>query len=149
MRPTGIVLIALYHGITAVFLAFLAVSVAVGGSVLGAVFGASQQNGPGGLGIGLVIGMIGAAFFVFFALIAAAAGYGLWSLREWGRILCIGLAIISLAVALPGLLFMRLHFGAFFGGFRLLRIAISGVILWYLMQPQIISLFRRPALPRA
>jgi hypothetical protein len=147
MRPTGIILIALYHFVSALFLVFLGVSLAIGGSVLGAMFGAGQST-VGGLGIGLLIGLAGAAFLVFFAFIAAIAGYGIWRLREWGRILSIGLAAISLLISLPGLLFMGLHFGLLFGGFRVFRIAISVLIIWYLMQPQIRGLFQKPALPR-
>ncbi len=149
MRPTGVVLIALYHLISALFLVFLAVSLVVGGSVLGAMFGAGHENTMGGLNIGLLIGMVGAVFFVVLALIAAVAGYGIWSLREWGRILSIGLAAISLLFSLPGLFFMGLHLSLFFGGFRLFRIAISVLIIWYLMQPQIRVLFQKPAPPPA
>jgi hypothetical protein len=149
MRPTGVVLIALYHLISALFLVFLAVSLVVGGSVLGAMFGAGHENTMGGLNIGLLIGMVGAVFFVVLALIAAVAGYGIWSLREWGRILSIGLAAISLLISLPGLLFMGLHLRLFSGGFGLFRIAISALIIWYLMQPQIKGLFQKPASPRA
>jgi hypothetical protein len=148
MRPTGIALIALYHFVSALFLVLLAVSLVVGGSVLGAMFGAGHENAIGGLNIGLLIGMVGAVFFVFFALIVAVAGYGIWSLREWGRILSLGLAAISLLLSLPGLFFMGLHLSLFFGGLRLFRIAISVLIIWYLMQPQIRALFQKPALPR-
>ena len=51
--------------------------------------------------------------------------------------------------SLPGLLFMGLHFGFFMGGYRLIKLAISVLIIWYLLQPQIRSLFQRsaPALP--
>jgi hypothetical protein len=149
MRPTGIVLIALYHFLSALFLVFLAGSLAIGGSVLGAMFGAGHQNAMGGMGIGLLIGMVGAVFFVVFALIAAAAGYGIWRLREWGRILSIGLAAIALLISLPGFFMMGLHFSLFFGGFRLFRIAISVLIIWYLVQPQIRALFQKPAPPPA
>jgi uncharacterized membrane protein (DUF2068 family) len=103
----------------------------------------------GGMNLGLLIGMVGAVFFVVLALIAAAAGYGIWSLREWGRILSIGLAAISLLFSLPGLFFLGLHLSLFFGGFHLFRIAISVLIIWYLMQPQIRVLFQKPALPPA
>ncbi len=149
MRPTGIVLIALYHFLGALFLVFLAVSLTIGGSVFGAIFGAGHENTIGGLSIGLLIGMVGAVFFVVFALIAATAGYGIWSLREWGRILSIGLAAISLLISLPGMFFMGMHFSLFFGGFRLFRIAISVLIIWYLVQPQIKALFQKPAPPPA
>lgn len=60
-----------------------------------------------------------------------------------GRILSIVLAVISLLISLPGLLMMGLHLHLFFGTYRLFRIAISILIIWYLMQPQIKVLFQR------
>jgi len=77
------------------------------------------------------------------------AGYGVWTLREWGRILCIVLAAISILFSLPGLLF-HLHFGFLLGGYRIIKVALQVLIVWYLVQPQIVALFRpaAPALPR-
>ena len=100
--------------------------------------------------MGFFVGVVGAAFTLGFATVAALAGYGVWTLREWGRILCIVLAGIAVLLSLPGLLFMGLHFGFFLGGYRLMKLAVNVAIIWYLLQPQIMSLFRRsaPALPR-
>ena len=67
----------------------------------------------------------------------------MWTLREWGRILCIVLAVLSLLFSFPGLLMMGLHFSLFFGTYRLFRIAISILIIWYLVQPQTKALFQR------
>ncbi|MGB8771588.1 MAG: hypothetical protein WCC92_18395 [Candidatus Korobacteraceae bacterium] len=147
MRPTGIVLIAIYHFLAAAFLVFAAIALAVGGSVLGAMFAAGKSIPLGGMGF--FVGVVGAAFTLVFAVVAALAGYGVWTLREWGRILCIVLAGISLLFSLPGLLFMGLHFGFFLGGYRLIKLAINIAIIWYLIQPQIRSLFQRgaPVLP--
>ncbi len=149
MRPTGVVLIAFYHFLSALFLVLLAMSLVVGGSILGAMFGGGHERVLGGVGLGLLVGVVGATFFLFYAAIAVIAGYGIWTLREWGRILSIVLAILSLIFSLPGLLMLGMHFGFFFGSYRLLRVAISVLIFWYLMQPQIRSLFRRatPAAP--
>ena len=146
MRPTGIVLIAIYHYLAAAFLVCVAIALGVGGSVLGALIGAGQSVPLGGMGF--LVGIMGAAFCFLFALVAALAGYGIWTLREWGRILCIVLAAIALLFSLPGLL---LHFGFFLGGFKLIKIAINVAIIWYLLQPQIRALFvgTAPALPRA
>jgi len=96
-----------------------------------------------------LVGLLGAIFFFFYAVIAFAAGYGMWTLREWGRILSIALAVIALLFSLPGLLFMGLHFHLFFGTYRLFRIAISILIIWYLVQPPIRAVFQgtTPALP--
>jgi hypothetical protein len=147
MRPTGVVLIAIYHFLSALFLVLLAISLVVGGSVLAMMAGRDASASViGGAGIGIMVGMVGAAFFLFYAAIAAVAGYGIWTMREWGRILSIVLAIISLLFSLPGLLMMGLHLHLFFGTYRLFRIAISILIIWYLMQPQIKVLFQRKAL---
>jgi len=148
MRPTGIVLIALYHYLAAAFLVMLAIALAVGGSVLGAMFAAGNRGLLGGMG--LFVGVLGACLTLIFAVVAALAGYGVWTFREWGRILCIVLAAITVLLSLPGLLFMGLHFGFFLGGYRVIKVAINVLIIWYLVQPQIRSLFLRrvPALPR-
>jgi hypothetical protein len=146
MRPTGVVLIALYHFLSALFLVFLAVALFIGGS-LPLLVGA----GPLTSGLGILVGAVGAIFFFVLALVAAIAGYGMWTFREWGRILCILLAILSLLFSVPGLLMIGLHFSLFFGTYRLFRIAISILIIWYLVQPQTRALFQRitPATPGA
>ena len=150
MRPTGVVLIALYHFLSAAFLVIFAVALALGGSILGAMFGAGSNSPLTGMGLGLFVGVLGAAFALVFAIVAAIAGYGVWTLREWGRILCIVLAAISILLSVPGLLFLGLHFGFFLGGYRLIKIALNVLIIWYLVQPQVRSLFQRtaPVLPR-
>jgi len=151
MRPTGVVLLALYHFLSALFLVLFATFLVVGGTVLAGMFGASNFGPATGLGLGLMVGALGGVFFLVFALVAAIAGWGMWSMREWGRVLSIVLAVISLIFSLPGLLMMGLHLHLFFGTYRLFRIAISILIIWYLVQPQIKALFQRgaPALPAA
>ncbi|MGA2371420.1 MAG: hypothetical protein ACLPPV_14245 [Candidatus Korobacteraceae bacterium] len=148
MRPTGVVLIAVYHFLSALFLALFATTLAVGGTVLGTVFAGGSNSRLGGLG--MMVGTIGGIFFFFYAVVAFVAGYGILAVREWGRILSIVLAVVSLLFALPGLLRMGLHPHLFFGGYHLFRIAISIVIIWYLVQPEIKSLFQRttPATPQ-
>lgn len=142
MRPTGVVLIALYHFLGAFLLLLLALALLLGGSVLGAMFGGMRHSFIGGLG--LLAGVVGGVFFFGYAIVVATAGFGLWSLREWARILSIVLAVISLLFSLPGLL-VGLPFHLFFGGYRLFRIVISISIIWYLMQPPIRALFQRTA----
>lgn len=142
MRPTGVVLIAIYHFLGAVLLLVIGVGLVVGGTVFGAMFGRVAGMPGGGTGFGLLIGALGAAFCVLYAAVLAGAGYGVWTLREWGRILSIVLAVVALLFALPGLM-LGLHMHFFFGSYRLVRIAISILIVWYLMQPQVRSLFQR------
>lgn len=149
MRPTGVVLIGLYHALSGLFLLMVAFALAIGGTVLGAMLAAGHDGIFGGLG--MAVGMLGALFFFAYALIAAIAAYGIWTLREWGRIMSIVLAVISLVFSVPGLLMMGVHLHLFFGAYRLFRIAISVLIVWYLVQPQVRAVFRRtvPAAPAA
>lgn len=141
MRPMGVVLIAVYHAVSALFLLMVAIVLAVGGTLLGAMLTAGHNGLFGGLG--MAIGVLGAVFFFIYALIAAIAAYGIWGLREWGRIMSIALAVISLLFSLPGLLMMGVHLHLFLGAYRLFRIAISGMIIWYLVQPDIKGVFQR------
>ncbi|HUH64579.1 MAG TPA: hypothetical protein VLZ50_16345, partial [Terracidiphilus sp.] len=103
MRPTGVVLIAIYHFLSAAFLIFLAIALGVGGTVLGAMFANGHNSRIAGLG--MLVGALGAVAVLVGAAIVALAGYGIWALREWGRILSVVLAVISLVFAVPGLLF--------------------------------------------
>ena len=153
MRPTGVTLIAIYHFLAAACLLLAACAIVVGGSLLGAFLGRNLDTHVGGASLGFLIGVVGAMVFFGFAAIAAIAGYGMWTMRGWGRILTIVLAAISLLAALPGFLIrapLHLFGGFFFGGFGLIRIAISGLIIWYLVQPQVVALFRtQGAVPQA
>lgn len=143
MRPTGVALIAVYHFLSAVFLVFFAMLLLVGGTVLHAFGGGAHMTPLGGLG--MMVGVVGAVFFSLYAVVHFVTGYGIWLLREWGRILSIVLAVISLLFSLPGLLAMGMHLHLFFGGYRLLRIAVSILIIWYLLQPQVKAIFQRTA----
>jgi hypothetical protein len=148
MRPAGVVLIAIYHFLSALFLVLFAVFLAVGGTVLGAMFASTHDSPLGGLG--MMVGMLGGIFFFCYAVVAFVAGFGMWTLREWGRILSIVLAVMTLLFSVPGLLLMGAHLHLFFGTYRLFRIAISILIIWYLVQPQIKAVFQRttPAAPQ-
>lgn len=143
MRPTGVTLIALYHFISSLFLLGMAVLLFVGGTVLAAMFGGSTFGSATGASLGFMVGAFGGVMFIAFAIVAAVVGYGTWNLREWGRVLSIVLAVISLLFSFPGLLMMGLHLHLFFGTYRLFRIAVAILIVWYLMQPQIRVLFQR------
>lgn len=145
MRPTGVVLIAVYHFLTAIFLLYPAVMVGAFGTVLGSLIVNNTHDSQLG-GIGVAVGAFFAIFVLFCAAVAAVSGYGVWVMREWGRILSIVVEAISLVFALPGILLgqhVRIFF--VFGTFGLIRIVIAGAIIWYLVQPQIAALFRRTA----
>ena len=141
MRPTGIALIAVYHFLAALVLAVVGISLLVGGTIFSAIIGGHESGVFASLG--LLVGAVGGIIFLSFALLYAIAGWGVWAMREWGRILSIVMAVLSLLFSLPGLLLMAMSLNLFLGGYRIFRIAISVLILWYLMQPQTKAVFRR------
>ena len=118
MRPTGVSLIAVYHYLAAAFLGLLGCGLFVGGKVLSILGGAEGIVLPRA---GFLIGVVGGTIFLVFALVHLLAGYGVWSMQNWGRLLAIILAVVSLLLALPGLLLTAMMMHMFFGSFRILR----------------------------
>ena len=143
MRPAGVVLIALYHVAGATILIVMAIAAVFGGGMLGAIFGGMNDAPVRGIGLGFALGILGGAFLLLSALVSAMAAYGLWTLREWGRITAIGLAVLSLLFSLPSLLMLGMHFMFGFGTYRLFRIVVSVMIMWYLLKPETKAFFHR------
>jgi hypothetical protein len=133
MRPIGITLIAILNW-------FRASMFALGGLAL---------IGVGHLRARLVSAVATDSFFeklisflgkslgigaLLFAAVFAAAGLGLWLLKNWGRSLTLGLVGVWLFSGLLGLLRHP-------GPFHIVRVVIDGATLVYLMLPQVKSLF--------
>ncbi len=133
MRPVGITLIAILNWLRASMFA-------LGGLAL---------IGVGHLSARLVAAVATDSFFeklisflgkslgigaLLIAAVFAAAGLGLWLLKNWGRSLTLGLIAVWLFFGLLGLLRHP-------GPFHILRAVIDGAILVYLMLPQVKSLF--------
>jgi uncharacterized membrane protein (DUF2068 family) len=127
-----------YHYLAAAFLGLLGCGLFVGGKVLSMLGGAEGIVLPRA---GFLIGVVGGTIFLVFALVHLLAGYGVWSMQNWGRLLAIILAVVSLLLALPGLLLTAMMMHVFFGSFRILRIVISALIVWYLLKPEVKALF--------
>lgn len=135
-RPTGVTMIAALSFIAACGLALLACLFLVGGG-LAARFMPPDARIPAGLAA--AIGGLGALFFFLFAALYVAVGVGLLKLKEWARIAAVVLAGLSLLFGLLGLV----HFHPF----ALVRLAIAGSILWYLLQPHVVAAFRGTSAP--
>src|SRR6516162_7005325 len=114
MRPTGLTLIAVYEGLAAAFLGLIGCALFVGGKVISMLGGAEGVMLPR---TGFLIGTVGGGIFLGFALIHVLAGVGIWSMQNWGRLLAIILAVISLVLAIPGLVLTAMTMHVFFGGF--------------------------------
>jgi hypothetical protein len=115
----------------------------VGGGFIATLI--SQQGGQGaGAGAGLFAGL-GAAVGVvllIFAVLYAVVGWGLLKLKEWARIVTLVLAGLGVLGALFGLVGAFTHFAVFILFWTVVRLAIAGWIIWYLLQPNVKAAFQ-------
>jgi uncharacterized membrane protein (DUF2068 family) len=137
-KPTGVVILAILSWIFAAFLLIPALALFLGSSFIATMIG--HQFGP----IAAFAGVIGGAICLFIALVTAVVAWGLWNLQEWARILTIIFSGIFLALGILGM-FALAFFHPVGVIFRLVRVAVNGVIIWYLMQPEVVAAFKRPA----
>lgn len=139
-RPTGVTIIAVLDFIGAGICVLGGLAMMLGGGFMATMM--SQQQGGAGAGI---LGAIGAAAGVFFLVCAAVAvllGWGTLKLKEWARIVTIVLAALGAVGSLFGLLSVMGHFAAVAVFFVLIRLAINGLIIWYLLQPHVKAAFQ-------
>ena len=135
-RPVGVTILAVLQFIGAGLCVLLGILVVVGA---GAGFLGSMTQGQGGTG-GLMA-MVGGALSVFFFVVAAIAallGWGLWSLKNWARIAVIVLSALGAVLSLLALL----NFSSAIIVGVIIRLAINGVIIWYLLQPNVAAAFQ-------
>jgi len=134
-RPTGVTVLAIVNWIIACGLIMLAAGFFVGFQFL-------STMGVLGMPTALIsaIGTFGGIVFLLFAAVEAFVGYGLWNLQEWARVVEIALFAIHLLFSIPRLLFPHM---AVFLLPRLVRMAIDGLVIWYLLQPQVRAAFAR------
>jgi len=137
-RPTGVTVIAVLYFIGAAFCILGGLGMILGGSFIAAMISHSQASGSGA-GAGIMAGL-GAAFGIGLlvgAAIAALLGWGLLKLKEWARITVIVFAGLGLVLGVLGLLGALAHFAVILLFGVVVRVAINGCILWYLLQPDV------------
>lgn len=123
-RPTGVTVLAVLAAIGGVFALFAALGMLAGGALIGA----TGEAGIGGLA--MLVGVFMLAYGVF-GLVAA---YGLWKGLRWAWYLTLVFAGIGAVMAL-----FTLFSGEIFSA--LLSLAINGVIVWYLLSPEVQGFF--------
>lgn len=146
-RPTGVTVLAVLLFLGTALLVLLGIGTFLGGAFIGSMVGAAAHRaggGAAGAGFGAVIGAAIGVFLLIGAALNAICGYGLWNLKEWGRMLTIVLSAIGVVLALLNMLFAMMHFHIFGVFFILVRIAFGGLVIWYLSQPQVKAAFSTP-----
>jgi hypothetical protein len=132
-RPTGVTIIAILQFIGAGLCILAGIGALVGASFLGAA------GGPAGAG-GMFAMLGGAVSIVLFIIagIAILLGWGLWTLKEWARIV----TIVLQGLALLGAVLTLVQLGSAFLVGGIIRLAISGLIIWYLLKPDVKAAFQ-------
>jgi hypothetical protein len=118
-RPLGITILAILAAIAGVL------------GLLGSL-GLMALSGLGGLF--LIIGLVTLVLSVLYLAFA----YGAWTLQPWGWTLGVGISVASIVITL-----IQLTQGQSTIVSALISIAISGVILYYLFQPDVKAAFGR------
>lgn len=149
-RPTGVTILAVLNFLSAALLVLVGIGLLLGGSMLGAALGqASGESGAaaGGLGVGMLVGAFGAVFCLIFAAISALMGWGMWTLKNWARIVTIVFAAIGALMQGISILTSLVHFNLVPIVFGLIVGGIDALIVWYLLQPHVKAAFEHTAPP--
>ena len=116
----------------------------VGGTFMGAIISraASQSGGAAaGAGLGAAIGAAIGVGLLISGGVSALIGWGMWSLKEWARILQIVFAGIGACLQALGILGSLVHFHILAIVWNLFWLGVNGFIIYYLIQPQVKAAF--------
>jgi hypothetical protein len=124
-RPDGITVVAVYHFIVGALFLIGAVIMAIPTIILTIITLAEEPDAGFAM---IAVGLI-AALLLILSLLNLSVGFGLWTLKPWGRSAAIVLAVV-------GLLFFPIG-------------TIAGaLVLWYLLQPEVASRFQESGIGR-
>ncbi|MEZ4616306.1 MAG: hypothetical protein R2867_12505 [Caldilineaceae bacterium] len=117
-RTDGLTLVAGYHFLVAALFLLGTLVMMIPTGILGIV---SVVEDPDAMIAMFIVGII-AILTLGLCLLYLAVGYGLWTLKPWGRVAALALAVVSLF------------------GFPIGTVT-GGLTLWYLMQPEVAAKF--------
>ena len=135
-RPTGVTFLAVLAFICAGAAALVGVASFFMGGVLSKMM---ETSGMGSLmaGAGAVIGVV----ILIFAGLYFLMGFGLWRLKNWGRILTLVIVALGLLTAAMGLFKMLSPFHAGVFLWQLFWCAFDVWIILYLLKPHVKQAF--------
>lgn len=119
-RTDGLTLVAGYHFLVAALFLIGTLIMMIPTGILGIV---SVVEDPDAMIAMFIVGTI-AILTLGLCLLYLAVGYGLWTLKPWGRVAALALAVVSLF------------------GFPIGTVT-GGLTLWYLMQPDVATKFEQ------
>jgi uncharacterized membrane protein (DUF2068 family) len=140
-RPVGVTILALFEFFIATLLTFLAIASALGLGVLGTILARTNRLGDPAAGIVIGTGMMVGVIILAFAGLFAVLGFGLWNLRNWGRVATMVLCVLGAVGASIGIMLALLHFRIFGVMVSSVRLSIDLLVLWYLSQAHVRKAF--------
>lgn len=142
-RPAGVTVIAVLEFLGAAVCILLGLGAMLGGGFLATIM--SQSGGQGSMAGAGILGALGAAVGVVllvFAALYVVVGWGMLKLKGWARIISIVLAGLAILGGLLGLVSIFTHFLVIGLFWLIVRLAVAGWILWYLLQPNVSAAFQ-------
>lgn len=85
-------------------------------------------------------------YFAIMAVVVTFLGYGMWTLRNWARVVTIMITAVSLVYAVVSLAQIASHINPSTLVLSLVRIGLCLLVLWYLWRPDVRAAFRKPAI---
>lgn len=134
-RPTGITILAVLAFIGGIFGICGGLSGIVGGAFLGGMAASVGANNATAVGGMIAVYSIVA---VAFAVADLVFGFGAWTLKPWAWMLGMVLFGLNIVFQLVALLAGWTTFGGI-----IISVAIAGVIIYYLLTPQVKQAFGR------
>jgi len=136
-RPIGVTILAVLYFLAVPLMLLNVIAMFVG---VGPMVNINQQGGSGA-GAGLFLNPAVDLYFML-AVVCFLLGWGLLKLENWARIIVLVLSGLFALSALVGVLDFFDHFGLFLLFSILLKLAICGLIIWYLLQPSVKAAFQ-------
>jgi hypothetical protein len=136
-RTVGVTILALFEFFIATLLTFVAIASGLGLGVLGAILARTSRLGDPAAGIVGGTGMMVGVIILVFAVLFVVLGFGLWNLRNWGRVATMVLCVLGAVGASLGLMLALLHFRIFGVMVSSVRLGIDLLVLWYLSQAHV------------
>jgi hypothetical protein len=137
-KPVGVVVLAVLDFVGAGILALVALGLGVGLSIIG-----GMMHRPGMGASMAAIGALGGLVVLILAACFALVGWGLWTLRNWARVVTIVLAALGLLGSISSFFYIGagIHVSGIFWIWPVIRVAVNGVIIGYLLQPEVKQAF--------
>ncbi len=141
-RPTGVSVIAIFFFVATVCCALFGIGVIAGGGFVATMMNRGGQGGPMAAGMMAGLGAVLGVFILVIGAVYAVLGWGLWTLKDWARLVTIVLTGLGAVLSLPGFLRTLIHFSL--GGFvwSAFWLAVDIVIIWYLLKPEVKAVFQ-------